>query len=62
MMQQNLLVHVHGSPVQHAALQFSMREMSRKRERKKERKRVTSGWNNISGPGPASFLYRSSMY
>ena len=25
-------------------------------------KRVTPGWTDISGPGPISFLSRSSMY
>ena len=30
--------------------------------KKKNRKRVTPGWTDISGPGPVSFLSRSSMY
>ena len=35
-----------------------------KKRKKKEKKRikVTSEWTDISGPGPVSFLSRSSMY
>ena len=33
-----------------------------KQKTKKNRKTVTLGWTDISSPGPASFLSRSSMY
>ena len=42
-MQENLLVHVHGSPVEHAALQFSIRENVAK-TRKKKRKKKSDIW------------------
>ena len=32
------------------------------KKKKKERMRVTPGWTDVSGPGPVSFLSRSSMY
>ena len=38
---------------------FLSEKMSQK---KKKTKRVTPGWTDISGPGPVSFLSRSSMY
>ena len=39
--------------------------LSEKNVTKKEEKKimkVTPGWTDISGPGPVSFLSRSSMY
>ena len=53
--------------VKHAALRFSVRKMSHTKKeknkcKKKKRKKVTPGWTDISGPGPVSFLSRSSMY
>ena len=36
--------------------------LSEKMSQKKDKKRVTPGWTDISGPGPVSFLSRSSMY
>ena len=36
--------------------------LSEKMSQKKDKKRVTPGWNKISGPGPVSFLSRNSMY
>ena len=32
------------------------------KKKKKDKNRVTPGWSNMSGPGPVSFLSRSSMY
>ena len=58
MTEENLLVNVEYSPVKHAASRFSVR----KNVTKKDKKRVTPGWTDISGPGPVSFLSRSSMY
>ena len=39
---------------------FLSEKMSQKK--RKDKKRVTPGWTDISGPGPVSFLSRSSMY
>ena len=36
--------------------------LSEEMSRKKDKKRVTLGWTDISGPGPVSFLFRSSLY
>ena len=41
---------------------FLAEKMSRKKKKTKNKKRVTPGWTDISGPGPISFLSRSSMY
>ena len=41
---------------------FLAEKMSRKKKQTKNKKRVTPGWTDISGPGPISFLSRSSMY
>ena len=41
---------------------FLAEKMSRKKKQTKNKKRVTPGWTDISGPGPISFLPRSSMY
>ena len=30
--------------------------------KKEDKKKVTPGWTDISGPGPVSFLSRTSMY
>ena len=57
-MEENQFVNVEYSPVKHAASRFSVR----KNVTKKDKKRVTPGWTDISGPGPVSFLSRSSMY
>ena len=57
-MEKNLSVNVDKFPVKHAASRFSVR----KNVTKKDKKRVTPGWTDISGPGPVSFLSRSSMY
>ena len=59
MMEENLFVYVECSSVKHAASRFSVRKNVTK---KKDKKRVTPGWTDISGPGPVSFLSRSSMY
>ena len=65
MMEENLLVYVEWSSVQHATSRFSVRKnitkKKKRKKRKKERKRVTPEWNNISGPGLVSFLSRSFM-
>ena len=58
MMEENLFVNVEWSPVKHAASRFSVR----KNVKKKKKDRMTPGWTDISGPGPVSFLSRSSMY
>ena len=57
-MKENLIVYIDYFPVKHAALRFSATKMSHK----KERKRVTPGRIDISGTGPISCLFRSSMY
>ena len=54
-----MFVNVEYSPVKHAASRFSVRKNV---THKKNTKIVTPGWSDISGPGPASFLSRSSMY
>ena len=42
---------------------LSEKMLQKKKEKKnKQTKRVTPGWSDISGPGPVSFLSRSSMY
>ena len=64
-MEENLFVYVQCSSVKHAASRFSGRKTvtKKKNEKKKtKRKKVTPGWTDISGPGPVSFLSRSSMY
>ena len=38
---------------------FLSEKMSQK---KGQKERVTPAWTDISGPGPVSFLFRSSMY
>ena len=58
-MEGNLFVNVEYSPVKHAASRFYVRKNV---TQKKKTKRVTPGWTDISGPGPVSFLSRSSMY
>ena len=58
--EENLFVNADQSPVKHAASRFSVRKNVTKRIKKT--KRVTPGWNDISGSGPVSFLFRSSMY
>ena len=60
MVEENLFVNVEQSPVKHAGSRFSVRKNVTKK--KKGRMRVTPGWTDISGPGPVSFLSRSSMY
>ena len=63
MIEENLFVYVKCSSVKHAASRFSVRKNVTKKERKeKKRTKVTPGWNDISGPGPVSFLSRNSMY
>ena len=62
MMEENLFVYVECSSVKHVASRFSVRKNVTKKKKKKERKKVTPGWTDISGPGPVSFLSRSSMY
>ena len=57
-MEENLVVNVEYSPVKHAASRFS----AKKNVTKKDTKRVAPGWTDISGPGPVSFLLRSSIY
>ena len=56
MMEENLFVDVECSSVKHVASRFSVRKNITKKKRKE--KKVT----DISGPGPVSFLSRSSMY
>ena len=60
MMEENLFVYVECSSVKYVASRFSVRKNVTKK--RKERKKVTPGWTDISGPGPVSFLSRSSMY
>ena len=60
-MEENLFVNIEYSPVNHAASRFSVIK-NVTHSKKKRTKRVTSGWTDISGPGPVSFLSRSSMY
>ena len=62
MMEENLFVYVECFSVKHVASQFSVRKNATKKIEKKERKKVTTGWTDISGPGPISFLFRSSVY
>ena len=38
------------------------KERKNEKEKEKKRKRVTPRWADISGPCPASFLSRDSMY
>ena len=58
MMEESLFVNIEQPSVKHATFQFSVG----KNVTKKDRKRVTPGWTDISGPGPVSFLCRSSTY
>ena len=58
MMEEKLFVNVECSPLKHAVSRFSVRKTV---TQKKDRIRVTPGWTDISGPGPLSFLSRSSM-
>ena len=58
MMDENLFVYVECSSVKHVASRFS----ARKNVTKKKKKKVAPGWADISGPGSASFLFRSSIY
>ena len=51
MMEKNLCVYVEWSPVKHAASRFQ-----------KESDTWMPRWTDISGPGRARFLFRSSMY
>ena len=63
MTEENLFVYVEYSSVKHAASRFSVRKnVTKKKKKKTKRKKVTPGWTDISGPGPVSFLSRSSMY
>ena len=61
MTEENLFIYVECSSVKHAASRFSFRKNVTKKREKKKRKKVTPGWSDISGPGPVSFLYRSSI-
>ena len=61
MIEENLFVYVEGSSVKHAASWFSVTKKCHKKK-EKQRMKVTPGWTDISGPGPVSFLSRSSMY
>ena len=62
-MEENLFVNVEYSTVKHAASRFSVRKnVTKKKKKNPKRKKVTPGWTDISGPGPVSFLSRSSMY
>ena len=49
-------MHLHGF------LSEKMSQKKKKKKKKKDKKRVPPGWSDISGPGPVSFLSRSSMY
>ena len=60
MIEENLFVYVECSSVKHAASWFSVRKNVTKKEKK--RMKMTPGWTDISGPGPVSFLSRSSMH
>ena len=62
MMEENLFVYVECSSVKHAASRFSVRKNVTKKNRKERKKESDTGWTDISGPGPISFLSRSSMY
>ena len=63
MMKENLFVNIELSPVKLQLHGFLSEKMSqKKKKKKKDRMRVTPGWTDISGPGPVSFLSRSSMY
>ena len=59
MIEENLFANVEYFPVKHAASRFSVRKNVTKKN--KDKKRVTPGWSDNSGPGPVSFLSRSSM-
>ena len=61
MMEENLFAYVECSSVKHATSRFSVRK-NVKKKKKKTKERVTPGWTYISGPGPVSFLSRSSVY
>ena len=61
MIEENLFVYVEGSSVKHAASWFSVTKKCHKKK-EKQRMKVTPEWTDISGPGPVSFLSRSSMY
>ena len=54
-MEENLFVYVECSVVRHATSRFSVRK-SEKNATKNDSKRVTLGWNDISGPGPITFF------
>ena len=54
MMEENLFVYVECSSVKHVASRFSVRKNVTKK--KEKRKKVTPGWNDISGPGSVSFF------
>ena len=61
-MEENVFIYVECS-VKHAALRFSVRKMSHtKKEKNKCKKKEKKESDTISGPGPVSFLSRSSMY
>ena len=55
MIEENLFVYVECSSVKHAASRFSVRKNVTKKIKKESD-------TDISGPGPVSFLSRSSMY
>ena len=59
--EENMFVYVEYSSVKHAASRFSVRKNVTKKKEKKIMK-VTPGWDDISSPGPVSFLSRRSMY
>ena len=61
-MEENLFVNAEYSPVNHAASRFSVRKNITHKKIKIDKKRLAPGWTDISGPGPVSFLFRSSMY
>ena len=52
----------HAACIKDAVSRFSGRKNVTKKKKTKNKKRVTPGWTDISGPGPISFLSRSSMY
>ena len=55
MTEENLFVYAECSSIKHAASRFSVRKNITKKKRKEKRMKVTPGWTDISGPGPASF-------
>ena len=64
-MEENLFVNAEYSPVKHKASRFSVRKyVTKKQQQKKGKKSDTwmDWYLRISGPGPVSFLSRSSMY